>query len=593
MSCYESGLMTGLGTKTSAAPQIPRRACEHVQRERIMRRLGSAWRPVYCSLLLLSFFFVTGAASAQMAMTTSPTSVNFGNVQVGSSPILPVTITNTGKSSLTISATVSGSGFRLTGPNLPITIAPQQPVSLSVAFSPQAAGSASGTLTVETSASWGGHDHGNVHTSNAVIPLSGTGYTAATPGFLSTPLGMNLGSTLVGTPQTKLLTLTNSGGTSLQILSAHLSSSTAGFSVSGLTFPYTLAAGASASLSVVFAPTVAGTASATLTLSSDASNPSVAVALSGSATTATGTLALTPVSMSFGTVTVGTTKPQNGSLTASGGSVTLSSASSSNSQFTLSGLVFPVIFAAGQIVPFTVTFAPTAAATASAKISFLTSSSSSISETASGTGAATPGFLSTPLGMNLGSTLVGTPQTKLLTLTNSGGTSLQILSAHLSSSTAGFSVSGLTFPYTLAAGASASLSVVFAPTVAGTASATLTLSSDASNPSVAVALSGSATTATGTLALTPVSMSFGTVTVGTTKPQNGSLTASGGSVTLSSASSSNSQFTLSGLAFPVTIAAGQIVPFTVTFAPTAAATASAKISFLTSSSSSISETASG
>ena len=88
-------------------------------------------------------------------------------------------------------------------------------------------------------------------------------------------------------------------------------------------------------------------------------------------------------------------------------------------------------------------------------------------------------------------------------------------------------------------------------------------------------------------------MSFGTVTIGTTQIQNGSITASGGSLTLSSASSSNSAFTIGGVTLPLTLAAGQSVPFTVSFAPTATGTASANISFFTSSSTSASQTASG
>jgi hypothetical protein len=91
--------------------------------------------------------------------------------------------------------------------------------------------------------------------------------------------------------------------------------------------------------------------------------------------------------MGFGSVTIGTTQTQSGSITASNGSVTLSSASSSNSVFSLGGLTLPVTLAAGQSVPFTVTFAPTATGTASANISFFTSNSTSASEAASGSGA--------------------------------------------------------------------------------------------------------------------------------------------------------------------------------------------------------------
>ena len=100
---------------------------------------------------------------------------------------------------------------------------------------------------------------------------------ATAVGYLTSPSSLNLGSVLVGSSQTQALTVSNSGGSSLTISGATVSGT--GFSVSGLTLPYTLAAGSSANLSVKFSPTVAGTDGATLTITSNASDPSVAVSL--------------------------------------------------------------------------------------------------------------------------------------------------------------------------------------------------------------------------------------------------------------------------------------------------------------------------
>ena len=344
-----------------------------------MRCLGSPLRPACWILIFISLLIISAAASAQMSISVS--NVAFGNVQVGSSLIMPVAVTNTGKQTVTIAqATVSGTWFSFAGPNLPITITSQQSVNLSVSFGPQSAGTASGNLTISYSASWGGKN--SLHTSSATITLSGTGYAAA---YLTAPSSMNLGTITIGTSQTKPLSLSNSGGSSLTISGATVNGT--GFSVTGLTFPYSLAAGASTSLSVTFAPSTTGTANATLSLSSNASDPSVAVPLTGSGTTSSGTLGVTPGSMSFGSVTIGTMQTQSGSLTASGGSVTVSSSSSSNSAFTLGGFTLPMMLAAGQSLPFTVTFAPTATGMSSANISFFTSNSTSALETASGSGA--------------------------------------------------------------------------------------------------------------------------------------------------------------------------------------------------------------
>jgi len=326
-------------------------------------------------LILLSFSLLAVVATGQMSLSSS--TIRFGSVNVGSKVTKSVTVTNTGKSQISISkVSVSGTGFAFAGPGLPLTLAPSGSAKLSLAFDPTQAGKVTGSLTVY------GIKANRTTLVSASASLAGTGVSPA--GYLSVPSSLNLGSVVIGSKQSQTLTLSNTGGSSLTISGANVSGT--GFSVSGLTYPFTLNAGSTAALTVSFAPTVAGTDNATLSLSSNASDPSVSVALSGTATAAGGTLGVTPGSLSFGNVDVGSTSSKSGSLTASGGSVVLSSASSNNAEFKLGGLTLPATIASGQSLPFTVTFAPTAAGAASATLSFV-SGSSSASETASGTGA--------------------------------------------------------------------------------------------------------------------------------------------------------------------------------------------------------------
>ena len=347
-----------------------------------MTRLGSPLRLLHWCLLLFSIFRISDLAYAQMAVAVRST--NFGTVQVGSSMISPVAVTNAGKSAVTISqASTSANGFSFVGPNLPITLSPHRTVNLSVSFTPQGSGAVNGTLTVVYAASWGGHN--TTHSGTVGGSLSGTGSGGS--GYLTVPSTLNFGSIAVGSSQTQALTVSNTGGASVKISAATVTGN--GFTVSGLTLPYTLAAGTSANLSLTFSPPSSGSDTATLNITSDATDSSVAVSLTGSGTTTTGTLGVTPGSMSFGSITIGSNQSQNGNVTASGGSVTLTSASSNNSAFTLSGLSLPVTLNSGQSVPFTLTFAPTAAGSASANITFFTSTSSSASETATGSGATT------------------------------------------------------------------------------------------------------------------------------------------------------------------------------------------------------------
>ena len=86
--------------------------------------------------------------------------------------------------------------------------------------------------------------------------------------------------------------------------------------------------------------------------------------------------------------------------------------------------------------------------------------------------------------------------------------------------------------------------------------------------------------ATAQLSVTPSAMSFGSLAIGSSQSQNGTLKAGGTSVTVSSASWNGSGYSLSGITFPTTIAAGSSVPFTVTFTPQTSGSAAGQVSFL-------------
>jgi len=162
------------------------------------------------------------------------------------------------------------------------------------------------------------------------------------------------------------------------------------------------------------------------------------------------------------------------------------------------------------------------------------------------------------------------------TLTNTGAAALTISTANISGT--GFSVSGLSLPITLSAKQSVTFTAIFAPTVTGSASGTLAIVSTANNSTLNIALSGTGT-AQGQLSVSPASLSFGNVVVGSSGSLNGTLGATGSSVTISGASMNSNEFALSGISLPTTLNAGQTVRFTVTFKPAASGAASAALSF--------------
>jgi hypothetical protein len=186
-----------------------------------------------------------------------------------------------------------------------------------------------------------------------------------------------------------------------------------------------------------------------------------------------------------------------------------------------------------------------------------------------------------------GNVSVGSTKTDNLTITNAsaaGGPSITVSQINVTG--AGFSVApASTAPFTLDPGQGSVIGVTFVPKSAGAVNGDLSLLIAASSTPASLPLSGNGLGAS-QLAVSPTSMSFGNVVVGSSQSQNGALTAGSSNVTISSAAWNGAGFSLSGITFPVTVAAGQSVPFTVTFAPQTSGSATGQVSFASDASNS-------
>jgi hypothetical protein len=106
---------------------------------------------------------LTVGVNGQLA--ASPTKLSYGNVTVGSSNILPVTLTNTGGSSVSISnVTLSGAGLSIGGVSSGLILAAGSSATLNVTYAPPASGILNGSVTVTS----------NATNSTVMISLSGT-----------------------------------------------------------------------------------------------------------------------------------------------------------------------------------------------------------------------------------------------------------------------------------------------------------------------------------------------------------------------------------------------------------------------------------
>ncbi|MFI5069830.1 MAG: choice-of-anchor D domain-containing protein [Terriglobales bacterium] len=328
----------------------------------------------------------TGVIPGQLA--ASPASISFAG---GAGQRIPETVTNSGATNIWLeTATTTGTGFTLSGSPLPVLLKPGQSATFIVSM--PSTGNVSGSIQFNGMLRWWTSGERGAYQSaitapakiSLVIPVSGT---SAVAGQLTpAPSTISFGNVQTGNTQTLPATLTNSGAGPVAITTATATGS--GFGISGLPLPMTLAPSESVTFSASFTPQSSGNAQGKISVISNASNSTVNLALSGSAN-APGQLALSPASLNFGNVIVGKSQQLTASLAASGSAVTVSSASFSGSEYSLSGIQLPVTIPAGQSAAFTVIFAPQTSGAATASLSFGGTAPATV-ESLTGAGTAPP-----------------------------------------------------------------------------------------------------------------------------------------------------------------------------------------------------------
>jgi len=319
------------------------------------------------------------AARASGELQLTPGAVNFGQVAVGRAHTVSVTIANTGNSGVRLSGdTVTGSGYSVQGLSLPHWLHAGSTMTFTVKFTPQNAGTSAGTLKLISNAANG----------TVAVSLTGLGVSRSAGYVAATPLTAQFGNVAVGTKNTQGIQLTNTGSSAVTISSVATTGS--GFSVSGITTPYALAAGASAQLTVAFQPASAGSASGAVTIASTAADSSVSIAVSGTGTATSRLLSVSPGSVAFGNVAVGASTAKTLTVTSAGNSsVTISSDAVSGAGMALSGIAGGTTLAPGQSATLTATFAPKAAGSVSGSITIASNATSGASMTLPATGMGT------------------------------------------------------------------------------------------------------------------------------------------------------------------------------------------------------------
>jgi hypothetical protein len=448
--------------------------------------LESILRAICAAVTLLVILVTSGCVGATgkaasstatgVSLEISPSSVSFGNLPVGESATKTVTLINSGTDTLTVSGiSVTGTGFTASGPHLPISLSTGQSASISAVFKPTAGDADTGTITITSNA--GG--------SPSLVALSGAGTTAAA--LTATPNSIAFGSVAVGSEATQTVHLTNTGSEAVAI--SKVTASGNAVSVTGMTAPMTLAGGQTADLTVNYKPASAGTLTGSVSITSNASDPSTVISINATATLST--LAATPASFSFGNVVVGSDTTQTIRLQNIGTSrVTISSVTPSVAGVAVSGIALPANLAPGTSATFTAAYKPTGAGSVAGKITVTSNAVGSptvidLSATAAPT---TVQLTPSAPSLSFGNVTVGSSGTNQLTVTSTGNANVSISNVTISGS--GFVLGTSTAGLTLDPSQAATYKVNFDPKVTGILTGTLTITSNAANSPIRIPLAG-------------------------------------------------------------------------------------------------------
>jgi len=415
----------------------------------------------------------------------NPVNVVWGLQDVGTpSSARTVTLTNNGKETLSISSialTGANPTSFLQSNNCGTTLNAGASCTISVTFEPNAGNTRSASLSITD----------NATTSPQTVSLSGTGLSptltlsAASLNFGSEPIGVSSG--------VEAVTLRNTSTLALSISSIALTGTNMSSFVSSNTCGATVSAGASCTISFRFVPAAAGSLSAALTVTDNATGSPQSVALSG---TGTGpTLTLTPGSLSFGSETIGVstgvqtvTLRNTGTLAVSISSIALTG---TNMSSFVSSNTCGVTVSAGASCTISFRFVPAAAGSLSAALTVTdnaTGSPQSVALSGTGTG---PTLTLTPGSLSFGSEAIGVSTgVQAVTLRNTGTLAVSISSIALTGTDASSFVSSNTCGTTVSAGASCTISFRFVPAAAGSLSAALTVTDSATGSPQSVSLTG-------------------------------------------------------------------------------------------------------
>ena len=430
---------------------------------------------------------LSGTGATPAALVAGAPSLAFGAIAVGNSASQSVTVTNSGGVAATLgNPTVAGSGFSLGSNGCGTTLAANSSCSVQVTFTPAAIGSSTGIFTL------GGQFSGTP----VSVALGGAG-VASVLSFQPSPV--SFGSVADGNTTTQAVTVTNTSSQATSLGAPTISSGFGLTSSCGSSLPV----GGSCVVQVSFSPTNPGAYSGVLTIPTPGSGNPSTDALSGTGL-APGLLSVSPVSLSFASVAVGSASaPIPITFRNSGGSaLTLKPAQLSSGDYALSSNTCGTSLAASASCTIDVAFTPTATGDRSATLTLASTTSNTVQVPLDGSGLTPASLAFSPASVSFSGQYVNTTSaSQTLVLQNTGGVSTGLGAPTL---TGPFSITANTCGTALAPNAQCSIAVQSAPTIGGPQNGTLRIAAPGGVPAASTTLTGSGLV----LSLAPSSIVF-------------------------------------------------------------------------------------
>jgi hypothetical protein len=513
------------------------------------------------------------SCSSNPPVTLAPNGLFFGSYTVGTMSLTQaVTLTNNQTVALNLTGiNVSGDFSQIN--TCGSSVVARGTCTLTVSFTPTAVGTRTGQIVINDDAAG----------SPQVVNLTGTG---GTPIVALGQTSLSFRALLGSTTSAKSVKLTNNGSAPLTISSIVASGD---YSWSGNCVTVSpIAPGLSCSINVTFTPTVTGTIPGDVSISDNAPGAPHLINLTGAGLT---TLSVAPTSLTFGTISVGSTSAaQTVTIANNAGAQSFSYGTGGNFRASSGGSTpcgpSPVTLGASSHCTLSIFFSPTSNGTIKGALTVTDTASGVafnpqiVDLSGSGTSGVASPLSSKPATLGFGNVAVGgSLGPKTLTITNSTANSISILGLAASGNFA-LAATGknpCTTNTVLAANQSCTLSVTFTPSVQGNQSGSITITDNAAvGPTTQVFdLSG---TGVWPIVLSPSSLTFSAQSVGTTSAaQVVTLTNySSRAVNINGIAPSGDYSVVSGGASPcgstVSSATGQTpgsCTFAVTFTPTA------------------------